>query len=77
MSDREDGEPFEAERRGIGIAGPDTELLAERIREMKVGDMLTYGAMTKMLGYDVRAQKGRGRMGSARRIAERNGVVTE
>lgn len=49
----------------------ETRLLYERLRKLKVGEVVTYGELTGIIGQDVQAA-GRGALRSARHIAQRD-----
>lgn len=55
----------------------DVKLLSERLRAAKVNDLIGYDELTAILKQDVRSQRGRPKLASARRILEREGMIFE
>ena len=65
------------EQRARFTTSIETRLLYQRIRKMQVGDVVSYGELSSILGADVRLT-GRSALYSARQIAERDDtIVTE
>lgn len=65
-------------RRSIGEMGLDTRTILKHILEMKVGDELSYEALAALIDRGVKpGQKAYSSLCSARRAAEREGIVTE
>lgn len=60
----------------IGDTHPDTALLAERLRKVAVGEIVTYAELRDCVGYGVQDGPGQGRLASARRQVQRDdGIV--